>query len=141
MVKSRAKKKPGSNKKASVWRAVKGAVLALIVTVSAVLIFALIVKQGNVDDAVISAVNQIIKVACIFLAAFIATRKLVDNKLIAGALAGAFYVLAGFATFSLIEGSFGSITVLLADLAMGIVIGMLTAAIFGRVGKGNTAKA
>ncbi len=69
-----------------------------------------------------------------FVTAFIATSNMDGNKILTGCLCGrALYVLLGFGVFSLIEGQWGSITQLLADLAMGLVIGMLTAMIFSKI--------
>ena len=117
----------------AVMKSLKGAIIGLVVTVLSVLILALIVKQGGVSDAAIGAVNQIIKVVSIFLAAFIASRGLAAQQAVAGAMAGGVYVVLGYLTFSLIDGHFGDILMLLADLAMGLVIGMLTALIFGKL--------
>ena len=130
-----AAQKRGANGggKLAVGKAVKGAIFGLIVTVLSVLVLAIIVKQFGLSDGAIAAVNQAVKVVAIFITAFIATSGADQNKILTGALAGALYVLFGFGAFSLIEGQWGSVSQLLADLAMGIVIGMLTAMIFSKI--------
>ena len=130
-----AAQKKGANGggKLAVGKAVKGAIFGLIVTVLSVLVLAIIVKQFGLSDEAIAAVNQAVKVIAIFVTAFIATSNMDGNKILTGCLAGALYVLLGFGVFSLIEGQWGSITQLLADLAMGLVIGMLTAMIFSKI--------
>ena len=129
-----AAQKRGANGggKLAVGKAVKGAIFGLIVTVLSVLVLA-IIKQFGLSDGAIAAVNQAVKVVAIFITAFIATSGAEQNKILTGALAGALYVLFGFGAFSLIEGQWGSFSQLLADLAMGVVIGMLTAMIFSKI--------
>lgn len=114
-------------------KALKGAVMGLIITIVGVLIFAVVIKESGADDQLISAVNQILKVVSIFIAAFIGTRNLESKQIPAGVISGVAYVLLGFFTFSLIEGALGDLPLMLADLAMAAVIGMLTAMIFGRL--------
>lgn len=130
-----AAQKRGANGggKLAVGKAVKGAIFGLIVTVLSVLVLAIIVKQFGLSDGAIAAINQAVKVVAIFITAFIATSGAEQNKILTGALAGALYVLFGFGAFSLIEGQWGSFSQLLADLAMGVVIGMLTAMIFSKI--------
>ncbi len=113
--------------------AIRGALAALIVTVAAVLALALVIKQTGMDESRISAVNQIIKVASVFIAAFVASRGLMENHLAAGALSGLIYVVVGFLAFSLVEGSMGDLSVLLADAIMGVLVGGLVGLIFGKL--------
>ncbi len=119
----------------SIMRSIKGAIMGLIFSVICVLLFALIVKQTDVSAEIISAVNQIIKVCAIFMSACIATKNLQEFKLIAGAATGSAYVVLAYLVFSLVEGQFGDVLIMFADLAMGVAIGLLTAAIFGKLSK------
>ena len=129
----RKENKNSKPQKAAVGKSIKGAVFALVVTVVCVLIFAVIVKQAGLSNEEIGAVNQTIKVVCIFLAALIASRNVSEGKILAGIMAGAIYVVLGYLTFSLIDGQFGDIMMMFADLVMGVVIGMLTAMVFSKV--------
>ena len=108
---------------------IKGAVTALIVTVAAVLALALIVKQSGMDETKISAINQAIKVISIFIAA----RSVMEKQLFTGCISGLIYVAVGYIAFSLIEGEFGDVMLLLADLAMGAIVGALVGLIFGKL--------
>ena len=127
------KRKQSPEKKGAVMRAVRGAIIGLVVTVACVLLFAVVVKETAISDQAIGAINQGIKVVCVFLAAFIASRGMGDGRVFAGVLSGVLYILLGYLTFSLIDGAFGNPLLLLADLALGAIIGMLTAMIFGRI--------
>lgn len=126
-------RKSGKNSSPMLLGAIRGALAALIVTVAAVLALALVIKQTGMDESRISAVNQIIKVASVFIAAFVASRGLMENLLAAGALSGLIYVVVGFLAFSLVEGSMGDLSVLLADAIMGVLVGGLVGLIFGKL--------
>lgn len=129
----------GKDRSGSGWlsRAVKGGVLGLAATIFCILAFAVAVKQFGLSDMVISAVNQTIKVVSIFLAAYAAAKSSPENKLLAGAGAGAAYVILGYLAFSLIQSRWGKVRLLLADLGMGLLIGALTGIIFARLGTGK----
>ena len=114
-------------------RSLKGAILALLITVFSVLILAVIVKSSDIKDETITVINQAIKIISIFLGAFVAGRGTEKGYFGAGALAGGIYIVLGYLTFSLLEGRFGDILLLFADLAMGVIIGGLTGLIFGRL--------
>jgi putative membrane protein (TIGR04086 family) len=109
--------------------AIKGMLIAMIFTIAAILIFALIIKEANVADNVINPINQVIKILGILIAAFFATRKVAEKNWLVGGLAGAMYIVLGYLIFSLVEGRFGNLLLLLSDFLMAIVIGMVFAII------------
>lgn len=113
--------------------AFRGAVIGLLITVAGVLAFALIIKETAPGDEIIAAVDECIKVASVMVAAWLAARRASGGPLLSGLTAGVMYVVLGFFAFSLIEGAFGDLRVLLADLAMGALIGLLAAAAATRV--------
>ena len=112
-------------------KALKGGILGLVIM--SILAFAILVKKFGISDEMISAVNQAVKVASIFMAAYVSSKNSMQRQILTGAAAGCMYVLLGYLTFSLIQSSWGDVTLLLADLAMGAVVGMLTAMIFTRI--------
>ncbi len=132
-VAARSKGRKTADKMKTVKKSFKGAVLGLIITIMSVLVFAIIVKQFGISDGAISAINQGIKVISIFAAAFMASKNAENARILAGIFAGMLYVVLGYFTFSLIESRLGALDLLLADLAMGAVIGMLTAMIFTKL--------
>ena len=111
--------------------ALRGALGGLAVTVVIVLIFAAVVKQTGFDSAVISAVNQVIKLLSALLAGFLAARS--THSAVAGGLAGFIYVAVGFLIFSLVEGHFGSFAMFGADAISGIAMGAVAAYLTGRL--------
>ena len=116
-----------------IFHSIKGAITALIVTVAAVLALALIVKQSGMDETKISAINQAIKVVSIFIAGLISSRSVDEKQLFTGSVSGLLYVIIGYIAFSLIEGEWGDILLLMADLAMGAIVGALVGLIFGKL--------
>ena len=132
-IKSVSKKKTKGKTTTFIKKSIKGAIIGLILTILSVLIFAVMVKQFGLSDGVIAVVNQTVKVISIFVAAFLASRNTDDAKVIAGTMAGVLFVIFGYLVFSLVDSNWGRISVLLADLAMGAVIGMLTAMIFSKL--------
>ncbi len=105
--------------------AVKGVLLAIIFTVACILVYALIIKLAGLDETSIPVVNQIIKIIAIVLAAFSANTAKTSQNTLRGLLAGGLYIILGFLIFSLIEGQFGLVPIMLADLLMGIIIGAI----------------
>lgn len=132
-IKSVSKKKAKGKSAPFIKKSIKGAIVGLILTILSVLVFAVMVKQFGLSDGVIAVVNQALKVISIFVAAFLASRNTEDAKVVAGILAGVLFVIFGYLVFSLVDSNWGRISVLLADLAMGAVIGMLTAMIFSKL--------
>jgi putative membrane protein (TIGR04086 family) len=109
-----------------------GVLPAIIMTVAAILIFALLMKLFNMADDVIAPVNQMIKILGTIIAAFIASRKASERKWLNGALAGCIYTLVGFLVFSLLGGSFVFSVSLLTDIIMGFVVGLIVSIIVSK---------
>ena len=90
-----------------VLKALKGGILGLVITIMSILAFAILVKKFGISDEVISAVNQAVKVASIFMAAYASSKNSTQRQILTGAAAGCMYVLLGYLTFSLIQSSSG----------------------------------
>ncbi len=133
MAKSARAKRDTQKQSNIIIKALKGGILGLIITLMSVLAFAIIVKKFGVSDETISAINQAIEVVSIFMSAYAASKNTTQNKVLTGVLAGCMYVLLGYLIFSLIQSNWGDVSLLLADLAMGALIGMLTALIFSKI--------
>lgn len=112
-----------------------GVATAMIFTVAAILVFAMILKLAEVPDSAIPAVNQILRILGICLAAFVTQKDVKDRKWLMCGVSGALYVFFGFIVFSVIEGSFSFDVALLTNLVMGFVVGMLFCLIFSRIPK------
>ena len=127
------KKEAEPGRKQAVLKSVKGAIYALVVTVVFILIFALIVKESNVEPGLISIINQIVKILGIIFASFIAARGVQSGQIMAGSMAGMLYIVFGYLVFSLIDGEFGDIVLMFSDLAMALLIGTVTAIVVSKI--------
>ena len=99
----------------------KGVCVAAVVTLAAVLVFALLIKLFSIGSSVIMPVNQLIKMAAIFTGCFVCLRP--GCALAKGAICGVAVILATYFLFAIIAGeiSFGWGNVL--DFVFGAVAG------------------
>lgn len=129
-----ARKKSNTKSRIPVLKSAKGAIYALIITISAILAFTLIIKETGLSGNVIPIVNQTIKIVSIFVAALISSRESPEQQLISGSMSGMMYIVFGYFTFSLVEGCFGDIKKLFLDILMGLAVGFITSLIFSKLG-------
>ncbi len=133
MNKNKGNKEHAVSKKKLIINAIGGMLMGVIFTIAAILIFALIVKQVNPEDSMISAINQIIKIIGIGISAFFGIKRIESGKWLAGGLSGLFYIIGGYLVFSAIEGRLGNGLQLLSDSLLGILVGIIFAVIFGQL--------
>ena len=112
----------------------KGGFTALITTLVAVLIFAIIIRTATLSGGVIKAVNQFIKALSVFLGCMFCVRE--DKGLIKGLIIGALSSLLTILVFSLITGVNFSLTSIIIDLlflsVVGAICGVITVNVKGR---------
>ena len=89
-------------------------------------------RYSVVSENSITIVNQIIKVLGIAVAAFMSARKECAHPWFRGLVAGLIYIILGFIVFSAIVGSISFTGSNLADVVMGMGIGAVIGAIFGK---------
>lgn len=114
-----------------VWKAVAA---AAIVTIALILLFALTLKLGVLKESSIPVVNQIIKILGILFAAFLATRKGGERRVLRAGIAGIVYILVGIIVFSLLDGQFAFSVSLVWDVVMGALVGLLAGLLFSKAG-------
>ena len=81
----------------------RSAALALLFSLSGILIFALVVKFAVLDQTVIKIVNQFIKVIAVFIGCFFSVKG--KMGIIKGAIAGAVSTFLLYAIFALMSGT------------------------------------
>lgn len=108
---------------------IKSACVGVIVSVLLVLIFAFVLKFVDLSDGVISIIDEIIKIASIFVSILYLIKRSPYKILFKSALVGAVYVLLTFIVFSALRGeySFGMSTIV--DVLMGALVGSIIAII------------
>lgn len=112
----------------------KGVCAAAVVTLAAVLVFALLIKLFSISSSVIMPVNQLIKMAAIFTGCFVCLRP--GRALAKGAICGVVVILATYFLFAIVAGeiSFGWKNVLdwLFGGVVGAISGIVCAAVKGK---------
>ena len=103
----------------------KGAFIALGVSLVGVLMFAFLLKFTNISDSVINPVNQVIKAVSIFLGVFLGLRKQKEMGLVSGLLIGLIFTMIAFLTFSVLDGHFAFDRTLLNDTIFGCIMGAI----------------
>lgn len=113
----------------------KGAVVAIFVSLIGILIFALIIKFASLNSKVIKPVNQVIKIVSIFLGVFFTLRKCNNKGWLIGLLVGAVYSVLSFILFSILSGGFSFGLSILTDLLFLSIIGFICGIILINVSK------
>lgn len=103
----------------------KGALVALSISLIGILIFAFVLRFVSIPDGAISPVNQIIKGVSVLIGTLFALKKTKEMGLINGLLIGFTYTAISFLTFSILDGNFSFSTTLLNDLLFGSIIGAI----------------
>lgn len=107
----------------------KGAFAAVMLSLVYVLLLALLIKSFDWSETIIAPANQVAKMLCAFVGAYIAVRKTQKQGWLRGALAAAVYMIVGFAVFSLLQGTFLPTTGYVLDLVIGVLVGAISGAV------------
>lgn len=109
----------------------KSICIAVIVTLAAVLVFALLIKLFSIGTGAITVVNQVIKAAAVFLGCFLCIKP--GRALWKGVLSGIGAVVLTYFLFAILAGelAFGWQNVL--DLLFGVVVGAVGGFVAGWV--------
>lgn len=99
----------------------KATALSLIVSLCAILIFAVIVKFAAPSERLIKTVNQFIKVIAVFIGCFFSVRG--GSGIFKGAIAGALCTFLLYAIFALMSGSALFGLSMIADVALTAAVG------------------
>ena len=109
-----------------VWLTVlKGSLIALSISLVAILIFAFFIKYIAVPTGAIKPINQVIKGISLLVGTFIALKKVSQMGLINGLLIGLAYTVLAFIVFSILDGNFEFDKTLINDFLFGGIIGSI----------------
>ena len=105
--------------------------IAAIVTLAAVLVFALLVKLFSIGSGAITAVNQVIKAVAIFVGCMVCVKP--GRGLLKGLVSGVAVIILTYFLFAILAGeiSFGWTNVL--DLVFGALVGAVSGFVAGFV--------
>ena len=102
----------------------KATVIALVYSLFAILLFAIILNFCSFDQVVIKPVNYLIKVLAVFLGCYFSIKN--GKGLIKGAIYGLVITIICFFVFALISKSLNFNIYLLWDMLLGVAIGAIT---------------
>ena len=103
----------------------KGVLIALCISLVAILLFAFLLRFTNISENLISPVNQVIKGISIFLGVLFGMKKVKENGILNGLLIGFLFTIVAFLVFSLLDGQFVFDKTLLNDIIFGSIIGAI----------------
>ncbi|MCL2796522.1 MAG: TIGR04086 family membrane protein [Firmicutes bacterium] len=113
----------------------KAVIVAVIISLAAILILAFLIKTANIPSDTIPIINQVIKGVSILTACLLCL-KLPKNGWLRGLAVGIVYILLAFLIFSLLNSAKFSFGLnLLNDIALGSVSGLLSGIIAGLIRK------
>ncbi|MDD5897844.1 MAG: TIGR04086 family membrane protein [Clostridia bacterium] len=111
----------------------RGLLVAIGATLVCVLVFALLMQWLKPSDSAIRIVNQLIKLASIFIGVKVMLGRTCEKGLLYGALLGVCYMALGVGLFAILSGQQLPWTAYLSDIAMGVAGGGICGAIVGGI--------
>ena len=111
----------------------RGLLVAIGATLICVLVFALLMQWLKPSDSAIRIVNQLIKLASIFIGVKVMLGRTCEKGLLYGALLGVCYMALGVGLFAILSGQQLPWTAYLSDIAMGVAGGGICGAIVGGI--------
>lgn len=117
-----------TDKKIGWARIILSALIAVIVSLALILVFALLIKWFEWGDGVIAPVNIIIKILSIGVGVVVATKG-GNRSLVKGSLVGILYIILSFLLFSLLLGSITFSMQNMWDLLFGVIVGAIVGVI------------
>ena len=119
--------KSGCNTLGSLFfRIIKSAIVAEVLTVVLLLLYAWLLWQGILKQDSIPIVTSALKVICSALAALMVVARHNGYRWLTGAISGIGYILLSFVVFSILSDHFSFSLGSVSDVLMGGLAGMLT---------------
>ena len=114
---------------------VKTVVIAVLISMVLVLVFALIVKATDLSDDAIGYVNVGIKIVSVLLGTILGFKSGGSGGWLKGLISGLLYVLTSFLVFASISGNFSLGDLSWVDVLTGAVVGLICGVIAVNVKK------
>ena len=112
----------------------KSTLVAVLISVGFILIFAVALKFVDFSDIIIKIINQIIKIFSIFFGCFVMLKRDKSKGLIKGILLGLMYSLIAFVVFSILNSGFSFGLSNLLDLLFSAVFGSICGVFCANIG-------
>ncbi len=104
---------------------IKSSITAVIITFLFFIIFAIVMKIGNLDEKIISPINQVIRIISIALGGSIAARASSSRGWLIGAITGIIYMLWAFAISTLFGHTMDFNRIVISDITMSFIVGAI----------------
>lgn len=104
----------------------KGALMALSISLIAICIFAFVLRFIDISSDFIKPINQVIKIVSILIGTLYGLKGIKDMGLIRGFSIGIVYVILSFIVFSILNGGFSIDSSIVNDLIFGGVAGAIS---------------
>lgn len=104
---------------------IKGALIALSVSIIGICIFAFVLRFLDISTNLINPINQVIKIVSILIGTLLGLKKVKEMGLVSGFLIGVLYTFLAFVLFSALNGCFVFDATLLTDMLFGGIAGAI----------------
>ncbi len=104
---------------------IKSSIIAVIMTLLFFIIFAIVMKIGNLDETIIPPINQAIRIISIALGGAFAARASNVNGWLMGALTGIMYMLWAFLISALFGHRMTLDRIVVSDIVMSFIVGAI----------------
>ena len=111
-------------KKTTIIAFIKAAILAIIIALALILIFAFVLKLTNLNDAAILPINMVIKAISVCVGTIVLCKN-GQGGLIKGLVLGLLFACLSFTIFSILNGSFVFKFSLIIDLVYCTLVGAI----------------
>lgn len=113
----------------------KCCLIGIVATLVGIVLFAVVLKFADLNNTVVTIVNDIIKALALFLTIFFLKRKVENGLLIKALISGLIYGLLSFIIFSILNGGFNFNIAILYDLLFAVIVAGIAAVILNLVKK------
>lgn len=114
---------------------IKTVVIAVLISMVLVLVFALIVKATDISDTTIGYVNVAIKIVSVLVGTLLGFKRGGSGGWLKGLISGLLYVFTSFLVFASISGKFSIGDLSWVDVLTGAVVGLICGVIAVNVKK------
>ena len=114
-----------NSRKNIILSSLKGAFVAVLISLVAILIFAFVIKLTNLNEKAIKPINQAIKIISIFFGTIYTLKKTKHSGILTGIVVGLLYTILAFVIFSLLNGKFDFGISVLIDMGFAVIIGCI----------------
>ena len=108
---------------------IKGALIALSISLIAICIFAFVLRFCDINSSAIKPINQAIKIISILIGTLIGLKKSKEMGFISGFCIGLLYTILAFVVFSILNGGFVFDRSIINDLIFGSLAGAIAGVI------------